>query len=165
MAKEPETTTPATTTRPGFKTEVTDAPDAALPPSDKTKEEMAAGVAALKAQPAGAVRPPANPADADPIRAAEVAMEMNREHARRDYEEADPVPEGDIPPGEVPSKGYTYVPPPGEAVEADRVELEKQEPAREYSEKAREREREQKEREREREREREQRERERSRKK
>jgi hypothetical protein len=134
MAKDkddvtPEVTTPTTTgtTRPGFRTEVTDAPDhdGSATPSQRVQEEQAAGRAALR----DLGRTPAaagyvDPADADHWRAAAVAKVINEEKQARDYENANPLPDGETSPGEVPSKGYTYVPPASEANEADKEKME-----------------------------------------
>ena len=135
MAKEkddvtPEVTTPATT-RPGFSTQVTDTRDhdpnrnvASVP--QRVLDEMDAGRAALQdlgrgAEASGYI----NPADADHFRAGAVAKVINEAKQARDREDANPLPDGEISPGEVPSKGYTYVPPAGEANEADKEAMEK----------------------------------------
>jgi hypothetical protein len=127
MAKEKDDVTPevtnqqaAGTHRPGFNTQVTDAPDYnpnSAPSSQRVQEEQSAGRAALR----DLGRPPAavgitNPADRDPAHAAEVAIAMNAEHEEHDRREADRrfLPEGETDPGEVPSRGYPYEPIAGE---------------------------------------------------
>jgi len=125
MAKEPEVThevTPhqnAGTTRPGFSTEVTDAPDYnrdnpnAATPSQRVQEEQAAGRAAIRdgGKAPGVVGGIVNPADADPARAAELAQEINAglwPHG---------LPAGVRPPGDVPSRGM----PPDGLIEGDEL--------------------------------------------
>ena len=95
MAKEKDEVTqevtnqPPATARPGFSTQVTDAPDhpAAANPSQRVQEEQAAGRAAVRdvsgtpAAAGGTIA--ANPADADPARAAEVAIAMNAGRMRK----------------------------------------------------------------------------------
>ena len=129
MAKEKDEVTqevtnqPPATARPGFSTQVTDAPDhpAAANPSQRVQEEQAAGRAAVRdvsgtpAAAGGTIA--ANPADADPARAAEVAIAMNAAHAEEDLEPpAKKILEegGGVNPGDVPSRGFPYEPLPGE---------------------------------------------------
>ena len=123
MAKDkddvtPEVTTPATT-RPGFSTQVANAPDhnrdeGSVPP--RVQEELEAGRAALRDLGGTSAAIPSDPADRDPAHAAEVANAMNAEHAEHDLREANKkfLPEGETDPGEVPSRGYVYEPLPGE---------------------------------------------------
>jgi hypothetical protein len=122
QAQSPQTTG---TTRPGFSTQVTDAPDYdpdrnsnAGPVSKRVQEEQAAGRATLRdlGQAAVSAALSANPADRDPAHAAEVANAINAEHAEHDLREANKrfLPEGETDPGEVPSRGYVYEPLPGE---------------------------------------------------
>jgi hypothetical protein len=133
MAKDKDDVTPEVTaapaptgtTRPGFSTEVTDAPDYnqnpnVATPSQRVQEEQAAGRAAVRdasgspAAMGGSIA--ANPADRDPAHAAEVAIAMNAEHEEHDRREADRrfLPEGELDPGEVPSRGFPYEPIEGE---------------------------------------------------
>jgi hypothetical protein len=123
MAKDKDDVTPEVTTRPGFSTHVTDAPDHdpnAATPSQRVQEEQAAGRAAVRdlgrtpAAEGGSIA--ANPADRDPAHAAEVAIQMNAEHEEEDRRDADRrlLPEGELDPGEVPSRGYPYQPIAGE---------------------------------------------------
>lgn len=133
MAKDkddvtPEVTTPATT-RPGFSTQVTDAPNYnpdTASVSRRVQEEMDAGRASLRDMGAAAAASGyIDPADADHWRAGAVAKVINDAKQVRDLEEANPLPGGEISPGEVPSKGYTYVPPASEANEADKEQMER----------------------------------------
>jgi len=128
MAKDKDDVTQEVTTRPGFSTHVTDAPDhtgVATGPSQRLQEEQAAGRASVRdAARSAAAEGYINPADADHFRAGAVAKVINEAKQERDREDSNPLPPGETPPGEVPSKGYTYVPPPGEALEADKKKME-----------------------------------------
>ena len=127
MAKEPETkeVTPEVTshpsaaheggtTRPGFRTDVSDAPDHnpnqnpnAVTPSQRVQEEQSAGRAAIR----DSGRVPGfgvgivNPADGDPARAADLAQKMNAAHEEADRYPVGKGPEGVRSPGDVPSRG------------------------------------------------------------
>jgi len=126
MAREPETT-PATThptgtTRPGFKTEVTDARDAPSV-SDRTKAEQEAGVAAAQAQGQSLqrashdlehvddvdtyVEPAPLNSEADVTDIGRIAEEMNERHYEEDQRAARrSLPRG-LNPGEVASRGFS----------------------------------------------------------
>ena len=102
------------TTRPGFNVQTTDAPDydpdaAQGPVSARVQEEQAAGRAAVRGWQVarrgleGSIA--ANPADADPALAAELAQKMNAEHEEADRREARAAAVSARPPGDVPSRG------------------------------------------------------------
>ena len=113
------------TTRPGFSTSVTDAPDYnrdnpnAVTPSARVQEEQAAGRAAVR----DSGRVPGfgggivNPADADPALAAELAQKMNAEHEEADRREARAASLSSRSPGDVPSRGM----PPSGLMEGDEL--------------------------------------------